>query len=964
MLSYVKQRMWAILGSIDKCGLGFLEKLCLKGVNVRLLIPEYVGWEVLRELPRCAMVRLYSSLSYERAFFILDDRVYRGALNLTCSALTGVLEEFKAMRVDDAIREFESLWSKASPSWERYVELGRFNLGSWYSFIKWYLEVVLEPPLSHIKNVFKEYIFNLKVNLIRFMRGDWYPFNLLEPEVQELLRGRFEKPTPIQMLAIPRVLRGENLLVVAPTGSGKTESVILPVLSLLVRERKERSRLAGVKVLYIAPMKALADNMTRRLERYAKELFGILPGPVRQWHSDVSDDVKQGICRSPPLILIITPESLESLLDLRSDCWRILRNVKYVIVDEVHELIYSKRGEQLLVLLERIKKMHGIERIQRLFLSATVANKHEIARLIGGSDGPVSVVEDPRVRRLEVKLQISTDADRDLAQVLSDGLGGSRGYIVFTNTRGLTEHLKHLLSESGINDIGVYHSSLSRDLRKQLEEEFNKGILRGLVATRALELGVDLDNVKNVALVSSPRLPEHLLQRFGRSSHRPGESSSGLAVATGVDDLLEFLALIHLVDRGRLVGARVNIPSLDVVSREIVAEVLRAGSVEFNHLIDIMVNAFPSEVERLRGDIERLVNHLVDRNVLSRANGNLVLGGGFYDVWRRMNDFVSFIPGRVEARVVDINTSRRVEIGTIDAINLAFLRIGHVIRLAGNVWRVKQIKGLKVLVKKVEEERFAIPVWKSGGVRTPQLVAIEAYRLLGKLDRIMDSVRLKREVKLRSVSLEVDESSAKVLEDLVARRDQQLPSPRLMIVDMITAGAFGKIPSKLKENVKSSYDVIATVALYPFGGLIANTIASALKVSESKRVHYIIPEPLGLLIVHQPDFNFVEWMLKLDKQMLEDTASKSPYLKVVAREIARSLGYKVIPKNIKEEKILYEEALRQTLNRFYDVEGTLRLADWLRAGCVKVLERRVVEPEGVHKLTKALFNHILKLNIQ
>ena len=958
----VKQRMWVTLGFIDKCGFKFLRKLCGKGVDVRLLVPEYIGWEVLRKLPECVKVRFYKTLFYETTFSIIDDRVLQGVLDLSCKTLKGILEEPSVIQVDYAIKGFESMWSNASPNRERYVELGKLDVDSWYSFIKWYLGITLEPLLSPVKNVLKRFIFNLKISLIRFVKGDWYPFNLLEPEVQKLLGGKFKfkKSTPIQVLAIPRVLRGESLLVVAPTGSGKTESVMLPVLSLLVKEEREKGKLFGVRVLYIAPMKALANNMTKRFEKYAKELFGILPSPVAQWHSDVSKSAKLAICRTRPLILVITPESLESMLDLdlENSCWRILDNVRYVVVDEIHELIDSKRGEQLLVLLERIKRLHGIGRLQRLFLSATIANVREIARLIGGSDGPVSVIEDPSIRGLEVKLLTSTNADKELAQVLSYSLGESRGYIIFTNSRGLTEHLKSLLEKNGIGGIEVYHGSLSRDRRKEIEEKFNKGVSRGIVATRALELGVDLDNVKNVVLMGSPRLPEYFIQRFGRSSHKPGESSSGLAIATTIDDLLELLALIHLVDRGRLAGALANMPSLDVVSREIVAEILRASG-EFNQLVDIMVKAFPLEAGRLRGDVERLVEHLVSRNVLVKSSGNLMLGREFYNIWRkRMYEFVSFIPGKVEAKVIE-DGDRGDEIGTIDAINLLFLSEDSTIRLAGDVWRVKRIKGFKVFVEKVQDDKFSIPMWKSGGVRTPQLVAIEAYRLLSKLGRI---VRLKRGIKLGSVSLEVDESSVKVLENLVAGGDQLLPSPRLMVVDMIAAGAFERIPPRLGKNVKSPGDIIATIALYPFGGLIANTIASTLKASESKRVYYSIPEPLGLLIVHKPDFNFIEWIQKLDRQMIENAASQSPYLKVVVREIARSLGYSKIPKSIDKEKILYEEALRQTLNRFYDVNGTLRLANWLTTGCVKILERRVVEPEGAHKLTKALFNHILKLN--
>jgi hypothetical protein len=156
------------------------------------------------------------------------------------------------------------------------------------------------------------------------------------------------------------------------------------------------------------------------------------------------------------------------------------------------------------------------------------------------------------------------------------------------------------------------------------------------------------------------------------------------------------------------------------------------------------------------------------------------------------------------------------------------------------------------------------------------------------------------------------------------------------------------------------HDIVATIILYPLGGLIANTIASTLWTEVTKgNVIYSIPKPLGLLIVHKPNFNVIEWLLNLNEGKIVEAASKSPYIYLTATEIARSLGYRRTPGKLAEEKLLYEEALKQALNRFYDVGGTLRLVNWLKAGCIKIMERKVLEAEGVHDLTRIVFGDVL-----
>lgn len=959
IIEKAKNHIWMTVSAIDDCGIKFITQLRARGVNVKLLVSQRVSWDVIQRLP--VDVRLVKDMLLRESVHIIDDGAFTGDLELTCKSLSGSVLRLKPIPLDRGLELFQSIWERSSTVYTSEFDHLRLSWREALHFTMWYLGIKLEPVASRVANILREHAFKLRIKLIKLMRGSSYPFTLLEPEIQELLRKRgLEEPTPIQILTIPKILSGENVLVIAPTGSGKTESVALPVLSLLAREKKKRREtLRGVKVLYIAPMRALSKNVTERLRGYAREVFGIVYGdPVREWHSDVDRKVRKGICETPPLILVTTPESLESILDLH--CSSILRNVRYVIVDEIHELIGSKRGEQVLVLIERIKSLFGISRIQRMYLSATIPKPGEIARLLEGSDEPVRVVEDPSVRELSVELRFAIDAERMLAQELSEALGQSRGYIVFVNSRAMAELLHHQLITYGMRDIAVYHSSLSKAQRQRLEEAFNRGVLRGLVATRALELGVDISGVDNVAIIGSPRLPEYLIQRLGRSSHQPGRASSGSLITIDEVDLLEMLALVNLASRRKLAGVTTNMPSRDVIAREVLAETLRAnrsnGNIDLNYLVNVFRKAFPSKGDEIKSVVEHIVSHLVGNGILTADNSVLRLGGIFEIIWpsKDRGKFVTFIPPKSEVKVVDNNGNA---IGVIDAVNLLFLRQGRNIRLGGRVWSVKKVSKRKIVVDTASTDEFSIPVWKGGGVISPQFIAIEAYRLLG---RLRDVIGDGGQVKLGNVKVRIHQNARDTLGKLVTTTSKPLPSPRLMIVDMLTAKALRVKPSKLRKQKMLPHDIVATIILYPLGGLIANTIASTLWTEVTKgNVIYSIPKPLGLLIVHKPNFNVIEWLLNLNEGKIVEAASKSPYVYLIATEMARSLGYRRIPGKLAEEKLLYEEALKQALNRFYDVGGTLRLVNWLKAGCIKIVERKVLEAEGVHDLTRIVFGDVL-----
>jgi len=962
MIAKANERVWLTVNSADNCGINrVLTQPNFKSrVDVRLIVPESIEWSLIEgNLPSRINLRFCDGGSLKKGVCIIDNNAFAGVLDLTCKNPTQCL---RRLQLDTALKTFEDMWRIAKPFHTSEVRISRPNLNTLPSFMRWYLHIKLEPLISYARLTLKGVTFRFRVKLTRLMRGRWYPFTLLEPEVQGVLKkNHFKEPTPIQLLAIPKVLSGKNVLVIAPTGSGKTESVVLPILSLLVREKK-RKQLKGVRVLYIAPMRALAKNMAERISKYAEEVLGQMPKPVMEWHGDVEKKVRKAICSSPPAILVTTPESLEAIIDRW--CEKILKNVRYVIVDEIHELVGSKRGEQVLLLIERIKDSK-IRRVQRLFLSATLPNPSKVARLLGGSDGPVTVVEDPNIRKLKIELHTTRDSESSLADTLSDMLGDSRGYIIFANSRALTEVLHYQLTERGVSDIRVYHSSISHEERRKTEKMFEDGMLRGLVATRALELGIDISGVEKVALVGSPKVPEYLVQRFGRGSHKPHQTSSGLAVAIDEEDLLEILALAQLASRKKLAERVSGVPSLDVISRELIAEALRASKkeekcIKLSNVIKTFSNAFPGKAchfnsfERVAED---LVAHLEDKDVIEECGEDLIaLGKSFYKLWPKnsIGKFFSFIPPRKEVKVVEGGK----ELGTIDAINLVFLKPGYVIRLGGGLWRVKRIRASEVIVENVRDEEFAIPIWKSGGIPTHQIVAIEVCRLLGRLNKLVGRGNI---VKLGNIEVVFKGDVKQILGNLT-KDDLSLPDPRFVIVDMLTSKALREASPKIKELAKHPYSIVATVLIYPFGSLIANTIASALwgKVSKGD-ILYIVPKPLGILVVHKAGFDVVKHLLDLDESTIKNAAKNSPYIHVVANEIARSLGCRKLQDDTSCKRILGQEVLKQTLHRFYDLESTLRLVSWLRSGNIKMKMRRVLEPEGAHILTEILFGDILKL---
>ncbi|MEM1597713.1 MAG: DEAD/DEAH box helicase [Pyrobaculum sp.] len=554
-------------------------------------------------------------------------------------------------------------------------------------------------------------------------------FHLLHPKLREALAELgYSEPTPAQRLGIPPILEGKNVLLIAPTGYGKTEAALFPVVSrLLGAEAPQR----GIKCLYITPLRSLNRDLLRRLYALA-EAVGL---SVAVRHSDTPESERRSISAKPPDILITTPESLQILL-LHRKIRPALRSVRHVIVDEIHELVSSKRGVQLALGLERLSILAG--EFQRIGLSATVGAPRLVAEFLGGGR-PVEVVDasGEKVYEIDVALPQPTDEDyadsekfdatpETVARVkrVAEYVASSRGSVlIFTNTRDGAEFLSSRLKLILGDVVEVHHSSLSREHRVSVEERLKSGDLKAVVATSSLELGIDIGEVDLVIQYGSPRQVSKLLQRVGRSGHRLGRASRGFVVAGDFEDLLESEEITKRALEGRLEpDVEYHENALDVLLHQVVGMALEARldgrELDSRHLISVIRRAHP--FRNITEDDIKLVIDFAERHGLLKGlrprRGSL----------RYYFENVSTIPDEQSYRAVDETTGKTV--GELDREFVFSIEPGTKIVLSGRVWRFTKREGSVVYLYPEYDVTGALPAWLGEQIPVPYEVAQEVCK--------------------------------------------------------------------------------------------------------------------------------------------------------------------------------------------------------------------------------------------
>jgi ATP-dependent Lhr-like helicase len=567
------------------------------------------------------------------------------------------------------------------------------------------------------------------------------PLAPFHPIVRQWFADILGAPSAPQRAGWPAIARGEDTLILAPTGTGKTLAAFLWELNALITEGLEAPLANAVHLLYVSPLKALNNDVQRNLEsplaelksRFEKagERFPEIRVAVRT--GDTPSSARAKMLRKTPHILITTPESLHILLtSVRGRT--IFSALRAVIVDEIHAVAGTKRGSHLALTLERLARVAPAAP-QRIGLSATQKPLDEVARFLSGLETPgsqagarfrpVQIVDCGLVKRMETQVLSPVD---DLANVggtiwtsvaplVLDQIRGARTTLVFVNDRAQAERMAARVNALAGEEIALpYHGSLSRERRFLLEERLKAGELRALVTTSSLELGIDVGSVDLVVQLQSPKRVSAALQRVGRAGHSLDATSRGVFVPTFRDDALEQLAILDAMRTGDVEPTRVVQNALDVLAQIIVAIVASEPDWTSAELFDFVRRAYPYH-GLTRAAFDEVLGMLAGKypsDVAAELDARIS--------WDRITDLLT--PAR-SARMVatisggtipdrglyTVNLPDKTRLGELDEEFVHESRVGDAFQLGSSTWRIRSIEHDRVVVVPAPGAPARMPFW-------------------------------------------------------------------------------------------------------------------------------------------------------------------------------------------------------------------------------------------------------------
>lgn len=762
------------------------------------------------------------------------------------------------------------------------------------------------------------------------------PFDNLSPAIVDALREHgITEPTEPQKDAIPRILKGENILLVAPTGIGKTEAAMLPILNEIYNSKGK----PGIRCIYVTPLRALNRDMLKRMEDYGKSL-DITVG-VRHGDTPAAERNRQSL--HPPEILITTPETLQVLFTGK----RLIDHLKHVewfVVDEIHELATTERGAQMCVAMERLAALAG--EYQRIGLSATVGNVNAVARFLSGIKRDIRICKHDTFRSYEIDVECpqpcedpilldKLQCDPDMLAVMKrakDLIENGRSTLLFVNTRETAEWMAaryHIWDEN--MSIDVHHGSLSKENRMDMEDRFKRGDIKALVCTSSLELGIDVGSTDLVIQYNSPRQISRMIQRAGRAGHRVGENIRAKIIATSPDEVCESLVVARKTDAKELENKVGRPCPLTVVANQLIAMTM-SGRVTRDEAFALFKRSYIFR-DLKREDMDSVLEQLKSIKMIFEDDD------GFKRSKKGMNYFysnISMIPDERNYMIRDIST--RAIVGTLDESFVATFAEPYAMFIAkGRTWRIIEMREEEILVEETGEIG-SVPSWAGSDIPVPFDVAME----VGRVRRL-----------LNLDDYPGNEDAKQCIRDFVAEQDgYPVPTDRLMTIEIgdrltIINACFG---TRVNETLGKIYAALLTARLGESVGVSTDPYRIMIELPRN------IDKATLVNSVTSVKPGTVEGLIRL-------TINNSTFLKWRFVYVAKKFG--IIEKDADHRFMnfnrlfemhqgtpAYDEALNKVLWEDLDIENTEKVVSMIADGEIKIEVSRM-SPIGMEGITRS-----------
>ena len=854
------------------------------------------------------------------------------------------------------------------------------------------------------------------------------------PVTAEWFITKFGSPTEPQAHGWPSILAHQTTLISAPTGSGKTLAAFLVCIDQLLRQAIDGNLAPCTQVVYVSPLKALSNDVRKNLDQPLREIQqlafqrGYLSTEIRTGvrTGDTLTKDRAAMLRNPPHILVTTPESLYILLTAGKSREH-LRRVRTVIVDEIHAVADDKRGAHLALSLERLDALVIGENCLspgsyltglsapplRIGLSATQNPIQLVASFLTGvhpNRDSATIIQVGQRRQLDLAIEVPSDelgsvTNNVMWEEIFDKLAAHaenhRSTLVFVNTRRLVEKIAFALSERlGTEHVAAHHGSLSRTLRLDAEQRLKNGVIKILIATASLELGIDIGDIDLVCQISSTRAIAVAMQRVGRAGHWRGAIPKGRLFATTRDDLLEQAALIRKMRAGELDQLEIPSQPIDVLMQQIVA-CCGAEPWHEDTLFNILRRAYP---------YRHLTRQLFDELIALLTNG-IESSRGRYGAYLLHDTIQGHLHPRRGARMIAISNGGAipdtalfnvvlqpdgVQIATLDEHFAVESSPGDIILLGNTSWRIQRVEAAgRVLVEDAHGAAPTLPFWFG---EAPQRTAI-----------LSDGVGELRE-QISVLTPNVPPGYISSAQPEVAAAIQWLTeacgvctSGAQQLIAYVVAGraVLGAVPSKTTIIAERFFDEGGGMQLIlhaPFGGRINKAWGLALRKRFCRGFNFELQAAatdngINISLAEQHSFPLSDVFQFLTehtaKELLEQAAIASPIFKTRWRWAAgRSLqllrmskGKRIAPQiqRTRSEDLLasvfpqaaacfetivgdiqipdhplVNEVMKDVLQEAMDLEGLIQILQQIKSGAIRCLAVDTPVPsQFAHELINA-----------